>query len=160
MKIGVIYYSLTGTTEEFARRIENVLIKNGYNVKSVKIITDVEVTGPGQKFELKMDTDCSEFDVILFGGPVWAFSACPVVIEYIKTSKGLAGKKVIPFVTMGFPFSFMGGNRAINQIKKIAKDMKADIQPGVVMPKLFHKISKVMDEGALKILSTIRGIDA
>ncbi|MEO0185603.1 MAG: flavodoxin domain-containing protein [candidate division WOR-3 bacterium] len=156
MHIGIIYYSLTGTTEEFANRIANGLIKEKHHVEVVKIKTNIEVKGPGQKFEIQNNPDCSRFDFILFGGPVWAFSACPVVLQFIKQSIGLTGKKIIPFVTMGFPFKSLGGNNAINQINKAAKTVGAEVISGVIIPKLFHDYKKLMDKAVLEIVSKIR----
>jgi len=156
MYIAIYYYSITGTTEEFASRIANALIKEKHHVEIVKIRTSVEVTGPGQKFKIINEPDFSKFDIVLWGGPVWAFSACPVIIECIKKSKGLSDKKVIPFVTMGLPFKSFGGNRAINQISKTTMDMGAKVLFATIIPKLFHNFKKLMDEEVIKIASMIK----
>ncbi len=156
MHIGVIYYSVTGMTEEFASRIANGLIKEKHHVELIKIKTNIEVTGPGRKFNVLNAVDCSGFDFVLFGGPVWAFSACPVVLESIRISKGLSGKKFIPFATMGFPFIFLGGKHAIDQTGRVAKEMGAEVvQNGVVIPKLFHDYRKLMDRAVVGIIATI-----
>ncbi|MCX7995707.1 MAG: hypothetical protein N3A65_08075, partial [candidate division WOR-3 bacterium] len=145
MHVGIIYYSVTGTTEDFAGRIANGLIKERYNVELIKIKTDVNVTAPGQSFRILNLLDCSRFDFVLFGGPVWAFGACPVVLEAIKKSQGLAGKKFIPFVTMGLPFKFLGGTRALHEMGKVAKGSEASVLPGFIIPKLFHNYKADMD---------------
>lgn len=156
MNVILIYYSLTGTTEEFAGRIANGLIKEKNLVKLFKIETDVKVTEPRQDFKILNLPECSKFDLVLFGGPVWAFSACPVIIEAINKSGGLSGKKVIPFVTMGLPFKFMGGFRAINQMTKAATAMGASVLPGIIIPKLFHDFRKLMDKAVIDIIASIR----
>ncbi|MGB9719999.1 MAG: flavodoxin family protein [bacterium] len=156
MRIGIIYYSVTGTTEELANRIANGLIKEKHHVEVVKIRPNINVTGPGQEFEIQNEPDCSKFDLILFGGPVWAFSACPVVLQFIKKSKGLAGKKIIPFVTMGFPFKSLGGKNAINQIGKTAKAFGAEVVSCIIIPKLFHDYRKLMDKEVLGVISKIK----
>uniref|UniRef100_A0A7C6EGV7 Flavodoxin-like domain-containing protein n=1 Tax=candidate division WOR-3 bacterium TaxID=2052148 RepID=A0A7C6EGV7_UNCW3 len=156
MHIGIIYYSVTGTTEEFASRIVNGLIKERHHVELVNIKTDVKVTGPGQGFKIMNATDCSNFDFIMFGCPVWAFSACPVIIEAIKKSSGLSGKKVMPFVTMGFPFRCLGGSRAVKQIEKTAREMGADVLPGIVIPKLFHDFKALMDKAVNDIIAIVK----
>lgn len=160
MHIGIIYYSITGTTEEFARRIANKLMEANHHVSLVKLTTNVEVTGPGQRFEIKNPPDCSKFDFILLGGPVWAFSACSVILEFIKKSPGIRGKKMLPFVTMGFPFKFLGGNNAINQMKKTAEKMGAMVLPGIIVPKLFRDYYKLMDESASKIPILIKELNS
>ncbi len=156
MHIGIIYYSVTGTTEEFASRIANALIKDKHHVELINIKTDVKVTGPGQSFKILNEPDCSRFDLVLFGCPVWAFSACPVLIAAIKKSNGLSGKKVIPFVTMGFPFRFLGGTQALRQIEKDAKNKGADVMPGIVIPKLFHDFKSLMDKAVLEIIEIVK----
>jgi CheY-like chemotaxis protein len=124
--------------------------------KLIKIKTNIEVTGPGRKFNVLNAVDCSRFDFVLFGGPVWAFSACPVVLESIRISKGLSGKKLIPFATMGFPFIFLGGKQAIDQTGRVAKEMGAEVvQNGVVIPKLFRDYKNLMDRAVVGIIATI-----
>ncbi|MEO0123986.1 MAG: hypothetical protein ABIL69_08310 [candidate division WOR-3 bacterium] len=156
MHIGIIYYSVTGTTEEFASRIANGLIKEKHHVELISIKTDVKVTGPGQSFKILNEPDCSNFDFILFGCPVWAFSACPVLIEVIKKSEGLSGKKVIPFVTMGFPFRFLGGIQAIRQIEKTARGRGAEVLSGIVIPRLFHDFKALMDKAVIDIIEIVK----
>ncbi|MGQ9465792.1 MAG: flavodoxin family protein [bacterium] len=151
--IGIFYYSLTGTTEEFANVIAKALINEKNHIEIAKIKTNVKVTAPYQKFEILDLPDCSKYDFILIGGPVWAFSICPVVAEFIKKSKGLANKKVIPFITMGLPFSFFGGNQALKQMSRLIKENGGVALSGVVVMKLFHKINEMMEKKAMQVIS-------
>ncbi len=155
MNIGIFYYSATGTTEQFAHTIADALIKEKNHVELVKIETNVKVTEPHQQFEILNHADCSKYDIILFGGPVWAFSACPVVICYIERSKGLSNKKIMPFATMGFPFRFLGGNRALKQMGKVIKRMNGNLLHGVTVQKLFHNLEEAMRKSATKVVSII-----
>lgn len=154
--IGIFYYSLTGTTEEFANVIAKALINEKNHIEIAKIKTNVEVTGPYQKFGILNLPDFSTYDFILIGGPVWAFSICPVVAEFIKKSKGLSNKKVIPFITMGFPLTFLGGNQSLKQMSKLIKENGGIALSGVVVTKLFHKINEMMEERAMQVVSIIR----
>ncbi len=157
MHIGVFYYSVTGTTEEFARLIANALLKENHHVEISKLMTNPELTKPESKFEILNIPDRTKFDILILGGPVWAFRACPVVLEFIRKSNGIAGKKFIPFVTMGFPFKFLGGTNAIKQMHNTAQKSGCDVQPGIIIPKLFHDFKRIMEQGALKIASSIKG---
>ncbi|MEO0136584.1 MAG: hypothetical protein ABIL39_05075 [candidate division WOR-3 bacterium] len=157
MHIGIVYYSLTGTTEEFAGRIANSLIKERYNVEMIKIETDVRVTGPGQTFKVLNPPDCTKFDWVLFGGPVWAFRACPVTLEAIKNSRGLENKKVLLFVTMGFPFKILGGSQAINKMTRAAQEHGATVQAGFIITRLFHDFKADMDKAVEAIVKMIKG---
>ncbi|MEO0107438.1 MAG: hypothetical protein ABIL46_08935, partial [candidate division WOR-3 bacterium] len=145
-----------GTTEEFASRLTNGLIKERYNVELIKIKTDVKVTGPHQSFKVLNPPDCSKFEYVLFGGPVWAFSACPVILEAIKNSSGLTNKKVIPFVTMGLPFKFLGGIQAINKINKTAQESGAIALSGFIITKLFHNFKANMDKSVNELISIVK----
>ncbi len=156
MKIGIFYYSATGTTERLAHAIADVLEKEKNHVELVKIQTDIKVITPHQKFEILNHADCSKYDIILFGGPVWAFSACPVVISYIESSKGLSNKMVIPFATMGFPFSFLGGSQALAKMGRVVKKMNGNVLPGVIVQKLFHNLEEAIQKNATKVVSIIR----
>lgn len=155
MRIGVIYYSVTGTTEEFARRIYNGLIKEKHQVELIKIKTDKPITVPRQDFKITNELDFAGFDLVLFGGPVWAFSACPVIMEAIKKSKNLSDKKVVPFVTMGFPLKFLGGTQAIRKITRAVAEMGGDVLPGIIIPKLFHDFKALMDKSVRELISSI-----
>ncbi len=157
MHISIFYYSVTGTTEEFARLIANALLKENHHVEITKLKTNPELTKPESKFEILNMPDCAKFDILIIGGPVWAFRACPVVLEFIRKSNGITGRKVIPFVTMGFPFKCLGGTNAIKQMGDTANRAGCDVQPGIIIPKLFHDFKRTMEQEALKIASSIKG---
>ena len=112
MHLGIIVYSQSGTTLRFGERIAARLREAGHAVDLVKLETDVPVKmGPAPNFKIVNLPDGAKFDALLVGGPVWGFSASPVIVAGIKALKGIAGKKVLPFVTMGFPLPGMGANR-------------------------------------------------
>ncbi len=56
---------------------------------------------------------------MIFGAPVQAFSLSAIMKAYMDQIKSLNDKKVACFVTKGAPFNWTGGNKAINQMKKI-----------------------------------------
>lgn len=71
--------------------------------------------------------------------------------------KSIAGKKLIPFITMGLPFKFLGGNQALKQMIDTAKKFGYDVQPGIIIPKLFHDFKKMMEKEVVKIATSIKG---
>ena len=119
MKIGIIIYSQTGHTYSVANKLMKKLseVKHFIEVKRLNPIGEVN---PGIKnIEFESIPDIKDYDVVIFGSPVWAFSLCPVFKIYLNKLSSLENKKIICFVTMAFPFTWMGGKRAISQMKKI-----------------------------------------
>lgn len=159
MNIAIIFHSSTGTTKKFAEKISDALRIKGNTVDTIQLKTDVPINSgsvrSSSKFKITNLPDIKKYDVILTGGPVWAFSASPVIIKCIE-NLNFAHKKVLPFVTMGFPFRPMGGNQAIALMSKVAIKKDATVLPGVIVPKLFHDINKEMAHEIETIIKTIQ----
>ena len=159
MNIAIIVHSKTGTTRKFADRIADRLRKDGHNINLVQIETDVPVESGSvrscKKFVITTLPDTKTYDTLLMGGPVWGFSASPVIIECINALGDLQGKKVLPFVTMGFPFKFMGGRQAIALMSRTAGEKKATVLPGAIIAKLFHDFERDFDKAADAISVTL-----
>jgi flavodoxin len=150
--IGTIVYSRTGATLDFADRIAQKLRERGHAVELTVLKTDGQVRPPRPKdFRLVNVPDCDKYDAVLVGGPVWAMTAAPPVIVCIESLKGVAGKKLLPFVTMRFPFEGMGGTRAIEAMKKAAESVGAIVMPGIIVPRLFRRHSRLKDAAAQRI---------
>jgi len=160
MKILIIVHSKTGTTKKFAESIANKLQKDGHSTNLVQIETDVPIQSGSvhrcAKFSIINLPDITNYEVIFLGGPVWAFSASPVIIECINALGDFQGKWVLPFVTQGLPFKFMGGKQAIALMSQKASEKKAKILPGFIVSRLFHNIEKDMDKAADAILQTLK----
>lgn len=160
MKIAIIVHSKTGTTRKFADRIDCKLREDGHTTKLIQIETDVPITSGSvrrcEKFAITNLPDITESDTVLLGGPVWGFSASPVIIECMNALGDFKGKKVIPFVTAGFPFKFMGAKQAIALMSRNAAAKNADIMPGAIIVKLFHDVEGDMDKAASFIASSLK----
>ncbi len=155
MKIGIIFHSKTGTTLGFGHLIGGMLREQGHQVELIDLQTDTPVNFGSVRsappFKVTNLPDGSKFDALLVGGPVWAFSASPVLYTAVKGLKNIKSKKVLPFVTMGFPLPEMGGKQAIALLNKELSASGATVLPGVIIPKMFHDYKKLMVEEALKI---------
>ena len=57
----------------------------------------------------------------MFGSPVQAFSLCQAMVDYLKQVASLQGKQVALLVTEAFPYPWLGGNRAIRQMKRLCE---------------------------------------
>lgn len=83
----VIYQpAWTHITQNAAAALAESLKEKGY---------DVTVNYPGSF----LPHDVSNYDVLVFGTPIYNSKGSPLVVKYLKSLKGLSGKKVILFTT-------------------------------------------------------------
>lgn len=121
MKIGIIVHSKTGNTFSVAQRLEEKLLAAGHSIKIEKVaaVNDDEMSA--SKIQLQGVPDISSYDVLIFGAPVRGFSLSAVMTAYLSQTMTLVGKNVYCYVTQFFPHPAMGGNRAMEQMKKICE---------------------------------------
>lgn len=159
MKTIIIVHSLSGTTLEFAKHIESQLKEKKHDIELIHLKTDPVIKGGSVRktapFKFTNLPDINDYDLILLGGPVWAFSASPVVIAALEKLGNLSKKKFLPFVTMGFPFPAMGGKKAIALMSDKAGELGAMVLPGKIVPKLFHDFKKSFKVEAKDIANNI-----
>jgi menaquinone-dependent protoporphyrinogen IX oxidase len=158
MNIAIIIHSKTGITRKLGNLLADKLRKKGHLVDMIDLRTDPPVSSGSVKhhpeFSIVNPPDCKKYNAFLVGGPVWAFSASPVIYECIKSEfKGISGKRAIPFVTMGFPLESMGGKQAIDLMINALEEKGADVLPGKIVPGLFHNRDEVMEKVASEIVS-------
>ena len=159
VNIGILVFSSTGYTLKFAEAIAAGLEKSGHDIELTRIETDIEANeGPPSaesEYNITNLPDCSKYDIVFIGGPVWAFSACHVVLKAIEQLKGVEDKIVFPFLTMAFPFRFMGGNRAIRMIKKRIAENNGKPENGYIVCRMAHDFDKSVNKQVKRILSDI-----
>jgi flavodoxin len=140
MKIGIVVHTNSGHTLAFAQAIRDKILSRGGNheveILGLRVIGSVSpvVTFTGNKFQIKSPPELDEFEAVLVGGPVWMFNASPVIMKYlIEDVQKLKGKKALSFVTMGSPFKFMGGERAIRKMNGELESAGADVLEGEML---------------------------
>lgn len=149
MRIGIVVNSVTGNTVTVAEKLKESLENNGHQVQieRISILGKEPVQGNNLKnMELKSIPDMSTYDLIILGAPVHAFSMSVVILEYLKKSDTLKGKKVVLFTTMSFPFTWLGGNRAINQLKAASEAKGATIIGTGIVSMSRSKYDKMLKE--------------
>jgi flavodoxin len=127
MKIGVVVFSKTGNTNSVAKRIKEKLLTMGYTVSIEQIAAANDDQTDEKKVQLRSVPDISAYDAIIFGCPVRGFSLSAVMSAYLSQAAALQDKKVHCFVTQYFPFPFMGGKRAIEQMKNKCQYKGAEV---------------------------------
>ena len=118
MNIGIIIHSKNGHTYSAALKLQEKLISKNHKV-NIEKVTPVGDAHPGVKnLQLETKPEVSGYDGLIFAAPVWAFALSPVMATYLSGISSLKGKKIAAFVTMGFPWASLGGNRSIKQLKQ------------------------------------------
>lgn len=146
MKIGIIVHSQTGNTYSVAQKLQERLLSTGHSVNLERLIPVDEKQGIAKNIQLKAIPDLTKYDVLVFGAPVRGASISPVLDAYLTQVASLQGKKVACFVTQFFPYRWMGGNRAISQMKKIFESKGATVfGTGIVNWKNSHREEMITD---------------
>lgn len=157
MKIAIVLHSQSGHTARFAKIIASKFNENGHDA-DVKLLRTTGNVAPFKKnFELRNPPDINEYDAALFGGPVWAFSASPVIMKYLSQLNSFKGKKAASFATMGFPFLWMGGNQAIKAMDNSLECCGADILKGEVVPYHFKANTERLNKAADRLFKSFTG---
>jgi flavodoxin len=109
MKICIIYHSETGNTRHVARQIASAFDAHLIEVcdtASYSRLTRFLVWCKMARGEEKTtidprSPDVSEFDLVVFGSPVWAFKPTPAIHAAIDGLEGCMGKPAVAFSTHG-----------------------------------------------------------
>jgi len=106
MKVLIAYYSLEGNTRLVAKHIAKTIGADLLEIKPVKNISSKGMMKylwggrqamMGAKHEIEpVDREWSEYDMILLGTPVWAWTASPPIMSYLQKA-GIKGKRVALF---------------------------------------------------------------
>jgi flavorubredoxin len=126
MNIGMIVYSQTGNTHSVALKLQEKLSAAGHTVTLERIEVAGEVQ-PGKPVQFTTLPDAAKYEALVFGSPVQAFSLCQAMVGYLKQVASLQGKQVALLVTQAFPYPWLGGNRAIRQMKGLCESKGATV---------------------------------
>lgn len=117
MKVGIIVHSHTGNTLFVAQKLTDRLRAAGHTVSLERVSAINENPSAAAKVQLQSAPDITEYEAVIFGAPVRGFALSPVMKAYLSQLPVLGGKKAGGFVTQFFPYPWLGGNRAIEQMK-------------------------------------------
>jgi len=127
MDIGMVIYSYTGNTYSVALKLQEELCAAGHTV-TIERLKAVGEARPGAK-DIRFEElpDLGPYDALVFGSPVQGFGLAPAMVTYMNQLGSLQGKMVGLLVTEAFPFGWLGGNRAIGQMKKACESKGATV---------------------------------
>jgi NAD(P)H dehydrogenase (quinone) len=133
MKIGIIVYSQTGNTYLVAQHLKERLEASKHTAVIERVTVDSALSR-GKNVKFTQIPAVEEYDALVFGSPVHAFSLAQPMAAYLKQLPSLQKKKAACFVTKQLPFSWTGGNRALSAMKKICASKGAKVSgSGIVV---------------------------
>jgi flavodoxin len=155
MRIQIVIHTQSGHTANVARAIASKLNTLGHETDIHMLRTSGKVAPRSSKFEIRNIPEPAGYDVVLFGGPVWAFTASPVILSCINEVHGLNGKKVLCFLTMGLPFKFTGGERGLKAMADALELCGAQVLPGEALHYFFKANKANLDAMVERICGKI-----
>ncbi|HAJ78851.1 MAG TPA: hypothetical protein DCO75_03700 [Fibrobacteres bacterium] len=152
MNIGIFIHSQSGHSSELGMATTKKLREKG-NTVDIQLMKPLGRVHPRMKHvEFRDETpDISSYDALVFGGPIWAFDASPVVLSFIKEIHSLKGKKAICFTTSGLPTPLSGAKGAIKKMCRQLEKIGADVLEGEAFFWGFMPGKKAIENVAEKI---------
>jgi flavodoxin len=127
MNVAIVIYSKTGATFNVARKIASLFTDAKINCNIIRLESKDDLRPRLKNVSISTKVNLESYDTLIFGTPVWAFTAAPVVPAFLNTKPDLKGKKVLNFITMGLPFKVMGGNSAQTQVDTLTSACGATV---------------------------------
>jgi len=107
-----------------AMRLMSRLCAEGHSV----CVERLQVTGQGRDLSAVSLPDLKPYDALVFGAPVQAFSLSLPMRKYMESVKKEKADRVALLVTQQLPYPWLGGNRAVAQLRKAAEDKGFKVQ--------------------------------
>ena len=109
MKICIIYHSESGNTRHIAQHLSSVFDSKlveinevATHLKLTKFLVWCKMARGEELTKTEPESiDVLEYDLIVFGSPVWAFKPTPAIHTAIVNLKGCMGKPAVAFSTHG-----------------------------------------------------------
>jgi len=148
MKIVIVVYSETRNTYSVVEKIQARFHEDGHNVNIIELLVhDVK-----NNKKLSSIPEIPTCDLLVFASPVQAFSVAVPMQEYMKNMNIPLNQKVNLLITQHFKKRWLGGNRALKQMRKYLSRFQANIEKEVDIH-WSRNDRKTQIEAALKELS-------
>ncbi len=132
MNIGIIIHSHTGNTLFVAEKIQERLLAAGHTVNVERVKAVDENPNSSKPVVLEEIPSLDSYDAVIVGAPVWGFSLSPVMKMYLEKAE-IKDKIKGCFVTQHFSKAWLGGNRAVRQIKKACQAKGCGVNTSAVI---------------------------
>ena len=135
-KVALIFYSFSGNTQRVFEYLREVLLSRGCTVEFLQLKPENEpksffkqgfsaFTKKKPKLVGEVFYDLKDFDYIILGTPLWAFTISPALRSYLEKAENLENKRVSFLFTYG---SGTGLNKAIRELKNILEKKSAQVE--------------------------------
>lgn len=145
MNVAINIHSQSGHSIQVARALSSKFTDNKHEVDLSLLRTSGALKPHSMNFELKRMPSVDGFDLVIVGGPVWAFSLSPVVRKYLREMGNSKGKKILCFVTKGLPFTWTGGSQALKVIER-----ELELSGAIVLPSQIIWAKQVVNAALLE----------
>jgi flavodoxin len=144
MNVAIVIYSKTGATFNVARKIASLFTDANINCEIIRLESNDNLRPRLKNVSISTKVNLDAYDTIIFGTPVWAFTAAPVVPAFLNSKPDLKGRMVLNFITMGLPFKFMGGQSAQTHLDTLASTCGATVikKGGIINQQSMHNTAK------------------
>jgi hypothetical protein len=119
MKIGIIVHSHSGFTYQAASDLRGALEAAGHQVTLARIKTKPDYRPVEPVSALAQAPRAEGYDALVLASPVNAFRLGNAMTAWIGQAAIPAGVPLAAFVTMGFPFGWMGGTAALGTLARL-----------------------------------------
>ncbi len=126
MKLGIIVYSKSGNTLSVAKTMQETLTTQGYEAELVSLEVEGEIRPDAKSVQFKNMPDLNQYEGLVFGSPVHAFSLSMPMKSFLEQAQDLKGKKVAVFVTHHLA-KWMGGTRTLSTMAKRSESKGATV---------------------------------
>lgn len=151
MKVGIVAYSQTGNTLSVAAKLKEKLAADGHSVTLEEVRLTAERKQGSREFQLGALPDLKPYDILVFGAAVEAFSLSPVMTKCLGEIGSLEKKSVVCLVTQAFPFAWLGGNRAVGQMRKLCEAKGAAVRGAAVVNWMGKGLDRRIADGVEKL---------
>lgn len=128
MNIGIIVFSRTGNTLAVAEKIRVACAAKGHNAAIEQILVENKDDRSGKPQKITFAPDPARYDRVYLGAAVEAFSLSAVMKAYLDGLSAFDGKAAGVFVTQHFSKPWLGGNRAIRQLRALCRSKGLNVQ--------------------------------
>ena len=133
MKTGIIVHSQTGNTLQVAEKLAQAIKAKGYEAQVERVTTAETNPDTFKSITLGIAPDPAGYDLLLLGAPVQAFALSAAMKAYLSQLPDLKAKRVVCFVTQQFPKAWMGGNRAVKQMREAVTQKGGQVEASYVI---------------------------
>jgi|AntAceMinimDraft_16_1070373.scaffolds.fasta_scaffold02672_2 flavorubredoxin len=155
MKIGIIVYSQSGNTLSVAEKLRDKLATAGHSPE-IEQVTVIGGRKSGDRtFQLETRPDVAQYDALVFGSAVEAFSLSPVLATYLRGIGSLDGKSVACLVTQLFPYPWMGGNRAIRQMRRLCESKGATVRGSGIVNRSKFRCANTTEQAIKRVTQAL-----